>query len=118
LRVINLYYLAEWLTADLGLLWQQAGLVPLFLGGTLFRASGVAQFEVGELMGAVVRELDELAGEYERERPSPVMLRATLLKVLGMLTRARGAEDGALSLRAEIWQALEAIDRLIAHNRG
>jgi len=122
LHVINLYYLAEWLTADLALLWQHPGLVPLFLAGTLFKAVTVPQFQIpAGLVGPITRELDELAAENALARPSPVLLRATLLKALATLTQAQrqsaSQPEAAFSQRPEIWHALQTIDILIAHNK-
>jgi len=37
LEVTNVYYLAEWLLDELKSLWDQDGLVPLFLARSLFR---------------------------------------------------------------------------------
>jgi AraC-like DNA-binding protein/quercetin dioxygenase-like cupin family protein len=123
LTVINVYYLAEWLTADLALLWQHPGLVPLFLGVTLFRPVSIPQFAVPEpLFASITHELAELETENQNTAPSPVILRASLLKALANLTRAHaatGSDTASLfTLRQEIWQSLQFIDDRIAHNRA
>ena len=38
LEMANAYYLSEWLMSDLGLLWTEAGAVPLFLSTTLMKS--------------------------------------------------------------------------------
>src|SRR4051812_16817466 len=48
LEVINIYYLSEWLLADLRRLWDEPALVPLFLAHSLFRfpRQRIPQFSV------------------------------------------------------------------------
>lgn len=120
-RVVNVYYLAEWLTADLALLWQQDGLVPLFLGGTLFATGNVAQFQLGEPdVAAVERDLNDLAEEADGgETPSPVLLRAALLKALARLARAHTRVGGAAPdapLQPVVRAAMEAVERRVVGN--
>jgi AraC-like DNA-binding protein len=113
--VINVYYLAEWLAADL--LWQQAGLVPLFLASVLFPAAVVPQFALpGTDVPRVEHELDDLAIETDRDDPSPVFARAAWLKAMAILGRAAVTSgDGPIdyAFRPEVWTTIQAIEKLV-----
>jgi len=117
-RVVNVYYLAEWLTADLELLWQQDGLVPLFLAGTLFAARDVPQFQLEPPeLAAVARDLEDLAAEADTVAPSPVLLRAALLKALARLARAHARAAPRASgpfLSPAVWAAMTAVEARVA----
>ncbi len=88
-EVINVYYLPEWLDADLHLLWDEPGIVPLFCSGSLVRTTA----DVTELLLddeayiAVVGELDQLLAELARATPGQAFLKSCFLKVLTLLAR-------------------------------
>ncbi len=122
LEVTNVYYLSEWLLGDLRSLWDQDGLVPLFLARSLFRRPGpwrVPQFELtAEELSTAARELTEIETEASRALPSLVYLKSAFLKVLVILSRAFVREAGAavagFSFRPEVWAAMDAVERAIA----
>ena len=122
LDVTNIYYLAEWLLADLRALWEHDGLVPLFLSASLFRRPmsevPVPQFSLTpEQLQSCTRELDDATRERESAKPSLVLLKACLLKFLIGLSRAyvQGEPERQLGFgfRREVWTALEQIEESI-----
>jgi AraC-like DNA-binding protein len=120
LRVTNVYYLAEWLLADLKAYWEQDGLVPLFLAANLFRRPDLIhslQFDLSPSEAeAAFRELDEINKEQEREKPSLLYVRASFVKFLVLLCRAyaRQAERTlGFEFRKEIWLALHHMEERI-----
>ena len=120
LRVTNVYYLAEWLLADLKSFWEQEGLVPLFLAANLFRRNDLIrtlQFDLTpEEAEAAFRELDETEREQQRAKPSLLYVRACFLKFLVLLCRAYARQaDRALGFefRREIWMALHHMEEQI-----
>lgn len=124
LRVVNLYYLAEWLLFDLRSLWDQTGVVPLFLSAALFRppvTAPIPHFLLPETtLGLALDELDHLRSELGREAPSMVFLKAALLKLFIRVSRAfpgdlqRQVED---PFRPEIRKTLEAVEEGLMENR-
>ncbi len=99
LRVTNIYYLAEWLLTELRSLWENDGLVPLFLAASLFRRPirdvRVPQFQLKAKESAeCALELADISAELARPQPSLVLLKSSLLKFLIRLARAyrRAAE--------------------------
>lgn len=121
-KVINAYYLSEWLMGDLGLLWTEPGAVPLFLSTTLMRAQLVdtvqlrmdaADFEL------VAVELAQIEAEGMRAAPSLLFLRCALQKAIATMARTWMAQDptsATLTFRPEVWTAMEAMER--AANAG
>ena len=93
LRVTNIYYLAEWLLTELRALWENDGLVPLFLAASLFRRPisdvRVPQFSLTpEESADCARELADIAAELTLPQPSLVLLKSSLLKFLIRLARS------------------------------
>jgi AraC-like DNA-binding protein len=116
----NVYYLAEWLSDDLGAYWNQSALVPLFLAAALFRGPfhhAVPQFSLSnEELDSIDHELTDIGRECDSEHPSQAFLKSSLMKLLIKLSRAyaRGAnEEVGLRFREEIVQAVELIEQLI-----
>lgn len=116
LRVINTYYISEWLMHDLGLLWREPGAVPLFLSTSLMRSSRpeVVQFHLApSAFDALKAELINIEQEGERSHPSPLFLRCCLQKAIVTMSRAWIREDpreAQMVMRSEIWRALEEIE--------
>lgn len=119
LKVINAYYLSEWLMSDLGLLWSEPGAVPLFLANTLIktRIVSIVQLRLDRSSFALVeRELSEIEAEGDADRPSPLLLRCCLQKAVSTIARAWMRDDptsATLAFRPEVWTAMEAIERAI-----
>jgi AraC family L-rhamnose operon regulatory protein RhaS len=119
--VVNLYYLAEWLMADLPALWAEPVLVELFLGGALFKlASGaVSQFRLNEAeLATVDAELASLETEWTEPSPSNLILRGSFTKTIAMLGRAwsRDPMRPAFAPSASVWQAMQTIEKRVAEN--
>ena len=119
LRVANVYYLAEWFAAELGLLWQHPGLVPMFLSGTLFPATTVHEC-IASNIDRLEHDLIDLHGESERHDHSPVFVRATLLKVMATITRDAAAteDERQLGFRPNVWAAIREIERVVEHGES
>ncbi len=118
LSVVNVYYLAEWLAADLGLLWDEPGLVPLFLSRNLVgpvAGEAVASFRLTEAeLAAIATELHDIDAELSAAATSAVILRAAFLKVLARLARACSRTvPWAGSFRPEVWAVIHQIEKLI-----
>lgn len=120
LRVINVYYLAEWFLWDLSLLWQNEGLVPLFFAADLFRRPDLLHIKVFSLNEGENRrcrqELDEILGEYQEVSTSLLFVRAAFSKLLIRLSRAWLRLHPDLHdfvFRPAVWAALEEIDTTI-----
>lgn len=121
LEVTNLYYLTEWLLSDLRALWDTEGLVPLFVGRRLFGNLADSRARVIQLaepeLAAVRVELEALEAERQVPHPSPLLLRASLLKCLVILSRAfarTSAGDLAPRCRPEVWAALDHVEDVLA----
>lgn len=119
LDVINAYYLSEWLMSDLGLLWTEAGAVPLFLSTTLMRAQIVDTVQL-RLAPAdyerVKAELAQIEHEGNTASPSPLYLRCCLQKAIALIARNWMEQDptsATLTFRSEVWSAMEAIERAV-----
>ncbi len=117
LGVWNLYYLAEWLLADLPLLWSEPHLVGLFLGKALFprhRRGAIPEFTLAEgELRRVVRQLIDLREELGRAKPSLIGLKSGLLQILILLARgAAQSEEGPppLAFREEVWGLIQRVD--------
>ncbi len=116
----NMYYLTEWLTADLRLFWDQLGIVQLFLAGALFRRPRLAvpefQMEPDELE-RVQEELRQLQQEETRAQPNTLLLRAIFLKILISLARAyhRDRDDPGEDLPQgeAVWLALAEVEEAL-----
>jgi len=115
----NVYYLSEWLMADLPFLWGEPHLVDLFLGKTLFprrEREGIPEFDLSEeALTGVIAELTALQVELERESPSLIYLKSVLLKFLVQLSRGFGAAGGGVTyaFREEVWGFIHRVDRLL-----
>lgn len=116
LEVINLYYLAEWLAVNWREQWSERGLVPLFLAQAFFRRDWARRASVFALearpAAAVAAELDDIRAELAAARPSLLLLKAALLKVLVRLSRACPEANGE-SFPPEIWRVMNAIERRV-----
>ena len=118
----NLYYLAEWLLADLPLLWEEPGLVDIFLAKALFpafRRASVPLFRLSEpeLLKAVVA-LEGLSAELQRDRPSIVWLKGGLLQFFILLVRSLPSERLRSGFphffRPEVWALVRRVDEVLA----
>jgi AraC-like DNA-binding protein len=120
----NVYYLAEWLLADLRSLWEHDGLVPLFLAERLFRRSEkikVPQFDLSRKeLAACLRELADIDREGSAAQPSIVLLKACLLKFLIALSRAyarSASRELGFQFRREVWRAMEHVEECVGECR-
>ncbi|MDB6094776.1 MAG: AraC family transcriptional regulator [Verrucomicrobia bacterium] len=116
---INLYYLAEWLAAGWREQWAERGLVPLFLAQLLFRRAERPRVAVFQLepptAAAVANELDEIQRELGAAQPSPLFVKASLLKLLVRLSRAGGATSEEFS--PPVWAVMHGIETAIENGR-
>jgi AraC family L-rhamnose operon regulatory protein RhaS len=117
-RVINVYYLAEWLAMDLASLWPEPNLVPLFLSRTVLgpRAE-VAIVDIKltarELI-SVVSDLQDIESESQNAVASQVLIRGAIFKVLVRLSRASlRSTPHRQYFREEVWSAIAHIERLV-----
>lgn len=119
LEVINVYYLAEWLSAGWREHWGERGLVPLFLAEVLFRRRGPVRPEVFQLepreAAAVEAELTEIRQELERSSPSPLFVKAAFLKLLVRLSR--GCDATGKDFSAPVWSVMHAIETWVENGR-
>ena len=119
LDVINTYYLSEWLMGDLGLLWTEAGAVPLFLSTTLMKAQIVDTVQLRlppSDFERVSAELTQIAHEGSMPSPSPLYLRCCLQKAVALIARNWMEQDptsATLTFRSEVWSAMETIERAV-----
>ncbi len=119
LKVINAYYLSEWLMSDLGLLWTEAGAVSLFLSSTLMKSRIVdtVQLRLSTVDFERIRaELAQIEQEGARPSPSPLYLRCCLQKAIALMARNWMEQDptsATLSFRDEVWSAMETIERAV-----
>ncbi|MCC5974691.1 MAG: helix-turn-helix domain-containing protein [Rubellimicrobium sp.] len=122
LRVINAYYLSEWLVRDLGMLWAEPGAVPLFLSRTLmkFRSVDVVQFRLdGPDLSMVVAELDQIEDAGGKTAGSGLELRGCFHKIIAAFSRGWIRADptaATIEFRQEVWDAMEAIERAVANS--
>jgi AraC family transcriptional regulator, L-rhamnose operon regulatory protein RhaS len=120
LKVINAYYLSEWLVRDLGILWTEPGAVPLFLSRTLmkFRTVDVVQFRLDEPdLSQVVAELNQIENAGVASAHSGLELRGSFLKIIAAFSRGWIKADPSaarVTFRHEVWDAMEAIERAVA----
>ncbi|MEQ1769201.1 MAG: AraC family transcriptional regulator [Devosia sp.] len=119
LEIINAYYLSEWLMSDLGLLWTEAGAVPLFLSGTLMKTGSTDTVQLRlkpDDFTRVQSELTEIAAEGRAASPSPLYLRCALQKAIALIARNWIEQDptsATLAIRSEVWSAMETIERAV-----
>jgi len=119
-RVINMYYLSEWLADELRPLRDAENLIRLFLSRHLFaRARGETTYITAlsrrELADSI-RELKEAETELRADHPSILLLRAITLKLLIRLSRAIARTQPHSStpqLRPEVHAMLDAVERLV-----
>ncbi|MCW5549877.1 MAG: helix-turn-helix domain-containing protein [Opitutaceae bacterium] len=120
MEVINLYYLSEWIASGWREQWAERGLVPLFLAQSLFQKPEtprpvVLQLSAGEA-ARVEAELEEIRDELMRPRPSGLLLKAALLKVLVRLSRAGDA--GADEFPEMVWSVIAEIELGVDHGKA
>jgi AraC family L-rhamnose operon regulatory protein RhaS len=119
LEVINAYYLSEWLMSDLGLLWTEAGAVPLFLSTALVKSQIVDTVQLRLAPSDFERvgtELTQIAHEGSMPAPSPLYLRCCLQKAVALIARTWMEQDptsATLTFRREVWSAMETIERAV-----
>ena len=124
LRVTNVYYLVDWLAADLRLLFGQAGLLPLFAAQPLFNKGQLAAPRAARVVKLdepayqlVKAELAAIEAENARTSPSGIFLKSALLKALVVLSRALvEATDPlqAVTLPRPIWQVIDTIEEWLS----
>lgn len=119
MEVINLYYLSEWIAAGWREQWSERGLVPLFLAQALFGRQANPRPTVLQLgvrvAAAIESELEEIRDELNQDRPSPLLLKAALLKVLVRLSRASDATHDEFP--ELIWSVIENIEQNVDNGR-
>lgn len=112
---INLYYLAEWLAAGWREYWTEQGLVPLFLAQVLFRRETQPRPAVFRLdpaqAAAAAAEVAGIQRELGNERPSALFIKAAVLKLLVMLSRA--SHDHRAEFAAPVWTVMHGIEASI-----
>ncbi len=120
MRITNIYYLAEWLLDDLRILRSEAGLVPLFLSAALFgpsRDNIIPQFQLGtSVLVAIVQEIQALQDAGNEQKPSLLLLKSILQKIMVYLCRAYTESDPRSAeppFRKEVWWLLDRIERTI-----
>ena len=119
LEMVNAYYLSEWLMSDLGLLWTEAGAVPLFLSTTLMKSQivDIVQLRLPAMdFERVATELTQIESEGHAASPSPLFLRCCLQKAIALMARNWMAQDptsATLAFRPEVWTAMETIERAV-----
>jgi AraC family transcriptional regulator, L-rhamnose operon regulatory protein RhaS len=125
LHLTNVYYLSEWLLSDLGSLWQEPGLIPLFLASSLFgktRGLGAQHFLLlEEERSKVKRDLGELEKELSRSQPSQIFMKVITLKLLIQLSRAWFRECGEgfdARFRPEVWKVFERIEASLSGGKA
>ena len=93
LKVINIYYLSEWLLDDLNRFWQEPGLMTLFFKAALFptsRESQIFNFKLDDVTHQCVKhEAAAIADEINLATPSRLLLRSSLMKMLVYLNLLR-----------------------------
>ncbi|HTN60308.1 MAG TPA: AraC family transcriptional regulator, partial [Devosia sp.] len=124
LEVVNVYYLSEWLLLDLGVLWTEPGVVPLFLSNALMRLSTV---QVEQLMvsppvlAALINELRQIGWDEEGPSPSPLFVRSCFLKCAVLIAQnwvEQNPTAGVLPFRKEVWLGMEMIERAVHAGGG
>jgi AraC-like DNA-binding protein len=120
-RVINGYYLAEWLLSDLRSLWRQGEIVRLFLAAHLFPSRLHADTRVLTIRRGFLARMHEALGEIEREidraAPSLLYMRAAFVKLLLEISResdAAALPAGGGGVRTELQSVLEEIESCLA----
>ncbi|EAR51961.1 transcription regulator [Oceanicola granulosus HTCC2516] len=118
LSILNLYYMVERLAEDLPALWEEPGLVPLFLDTetTRRRLPRRRQVQVRR-RAALEAEIRSLVVESAWVDPSPLILRSGLLKVGALAARAWRLEDPDIAqgqLRAAVRREIAWLDELAA----
>jgi len=119
LRVINLYFLSEWLLRDAREIREDPQLFSLLFSRLLFRAPGEAaipHFRLPEQTAArVERELRDLLDE--SSGVPPAYLRAAFLKL--MILAASAWPDSPSEIRSgfrpEVWRAVMRIESAVNH---
>ena len=118
LEVANVYYLGEWLLSDARLLWEAPGVARLFAAPVLFREPPAPrQWRLGEAaLAAARREVDDLEAELSADTPEPLLLRATLTKLLAILARswAEAEPAAAVELPPEVAATIDYAERCLA----
>jgi len=117
-RVINVYYLAEWLAMDLATLWTEPNLVPLFLSRSIIGPgtdAGIVEFDLtGGELSAVSNDLHDIDTESQNTAASGALIRGAFLKVLARLSRASlRAYPHQQYFRPEVWKAIQHIERMV-----
>ena len=117
MRIINAYYLAEWLAEDLEALWDEPGAVALFLEGTVLRSprEGRRQIEIAE-PGPLATELLAIEREWSAAAASRLLLRAMFLKVVSLAARHWRAADASvlcLQFRPAVWSEIARIETAV-----
>ena len=119
LLVVNVCYLGAWLLSDARTLWEEpdggGGLAELFVRPVLFRQEPAARQwrATPEAFDRLAAEADHLLAELARERPSPLLLRASLLAILGLMARSFPDAAGE-PVPPEVSLTVEAIERAVA----
>ncbi|HEV7301683.1 MAG TPA: helix-turn-helix domain-containing protein [Tepidisphaeraceae bacterium] len=116
--VINVYYLAEWLAADLALLWTEPGLVELFLANSVIGMQGnpdVVEFALTPAERAAIEvDLRDIDGEEAAAATQNTLVRGAFLKVLARLSRAYARTvPSKTPMRAELWKSICHVERLV-----
>ncbi|MCC6581693.1 MAG: helix-turn-helix domain-containing protein [Phycisphaeraceae bacterium] len=122
--LINVYYLAEWLLAELSPRNDREGLAPLFLGSSLFPCSPrgpILQIELDAAgMSDCLRELEGIAAELDQTTPSRLYLKAMFLKCLVLLGRAMASQPGrprGPAHRPEVRMVLDGIEQALDNSQ-
>jgi len=92
LGIVNCFYLTEWLLHEVHELWSLEGLIPLFLAAGMFtrpQNAWIPQFQLTEQeLQTCLRELGDIAAEWDRTDPARTYMRCCLEKLIITLARA------------------------------
>lgn len=115
----NLYMQPDWLLEDLRGLWSEEGLIRTLVADTLFAHSihdGLVMFRMSEAeLSSCEAEVDRMAEEAAKARPSLTLYNGCFLKILWALNEGYGRDVApvALDLVREAWQAARWIEQRI-----
>ena len=124
-RVVNLYYLADWLLSELRALWEHPTLLRTFFAAHLFQATSFRKPCVVRLPEQIAQRISMYMADLEEEEnqptPSQFYLKTTVLKLMLEASRTIAAtENGAppIAHRPEVARAVMAIEEALARPKA